>query len=254
MLRHYVNPTQDNWDECLDAAEFAINNAFQESIRTTPFFLNYGQNPLTPVMLEAQGQDVPEARRFVGQMQEHLQMAKAAMSAAQSRQKTYYDQKRREVSFEVGQQVLLSTKNIRLKSPGAQKLLPKFIGPFEIEAKVGQVAYKLSLPSSYRVHPVFHVALLKGYRNNGTVQPPLPESIEGDLHYEVEAIVGHRDKVVGTSRTAKGVRKRTRREYLIKWTGYGVDHNTWEPETELSNCRESIREYWNKHPSGVLTQ
>ena len=51
MLRNYIDPTHDDWDEHLTAAEFDINNAYQESIKTTPFMLNYGQNPLTPTSL-----------------------------------------------------------------------------------------------------------------------------------------------------------------------------------------------------------
>ena len=47
MLRNYVEPTQDDWDEHFTAAEFAINSAYQQSIKTSPFMLNYGQNPLT---------------------------------------------------------------------------------------------------------------------------------------------------------------------------------------------------------------
>ena len=51
-LRHYINPTLDDWDEHLDAVEFAVNNAWQESIRTFPFFLNYGLRPHTPSEVE----------------------------------------------------------------------------------------------------------------------------------------------------------------------------------------------------------
>ena len=47
MLRHYVNPHQDNWDELLAAAEFAVNNSYQASIQDTPFHVNYGRHPST---------------------------------------------------------------------------------------------------------------------------------------------------------------------------------------------------------------
>ena len=48
MLRHYVNPMLNDWDDHLDAVEFAVNNAWQESVQTTPFMLNYGQHPRLP--------------------------------------------------------------------------------------------------------------------------------------------------------------------------------------------------------------
>ena len=49
MLRHYVSPQQHDWDTHLAAAEFAINNSYQESIKTTPFRLNTGRDPRTPL-------------------------------------------------------------------------------------------------------------------------------------------------------------------------------------------------------------
>ena len=86
-----------------------------------------------------------------------------------------------------------------------------------------------------RVHDVFHVSLLKAYRRDGRVQPPLPPiEVDGELEFEVEAILEHRDLRRGG---------RTRREYLIKWLGYGPEHNTWEPERNVSNCADLIREY-----------
>jgi hypothetical protein len=48
MLRHYVSPTQEDWDLYLSLVEFVYNNAWQKSIQTTPFMLNYGQHPLIP--------------------------------------------------------------------------------------------------------------------------------------------------------------------------------------------------------------
>ena len=51
MLRAFVSPDQEDWDEHLAFAEFAINNSWQESVKNTPFFLNYGMHPLTPVAI-----------------------------------------------------------------------------------------------------------------------------------------------------------------------------------------------------------
>ncbi len=77
-----------------------------------------------------------------------MQEAKKHLLAAQNRQKSYADTKRREISFDVGTQVLLNTSNIKLKMPGARKLLPRWIGPFKVLKKVGKVAYKLELPET----------------------------------------------------------------------------------------------------------
>ena len=64
-------------------------------------------------------------------------------------------QRRDVVPFMVGSQMLLSTKNVRLKNPGARKLLPKWIGPFKLIKQVGKVAYQLDLPSNLKLHDVF---------------------------------------------------------------------------------------------------
>ena len=144
---------------------------------------------------------------------------------------TQANQKRREVIYQVGDQLLLSTKNVRLKSPGAKKLLPKWIGPYKVTHKIGKVAYQLDLPSNLKIHDVFHVSLLHPYLSDGTVQPPPPILIEGEEEFEVDRILDHRDK---------RLRKGTTREYLVKWTGYGPEHHTWESEKNMQNCHATV--------------
>ncbi len=65
MLRHFVNPRQDNWDTLLPVLEFAINNSFQESIQDTPFFLNYGRHPRVPSDIRLPEEN-PTAHRSAG--------------------------------------------------------------------------------------------------------------------------------------------------------------------------------------------
>ena len=252
MLRHYVSPTQDDWDELLDAAEFALNNAWHESVRNTPFFLNSGQHPLTPASVDVDTK-VPAAKAFTEDLHAAVDLAKASLLSAQARQAEYANQKRREVNYEVGQQLLLSTKNVRLKNPGAQKLLPKWIGPFQVTKRVGPVAYQLDLPDNMKLHDVFQVALLRPYHSDGTVQPPPAILIEGEHEYEVDRILDHKDKPARS--------KGKTREYLVKWLGYEPEHNTWEPEANLLNCHDSLQKYWatiesvpNKVPEKVPRQ
>jgi hypothetical protein len=90
--------------------------------------------------------------------------------------------------------VLLSTKYLDLKhSKKNRKLLPKWIGPFEVVQVVGPIAYKLKINPGWRVHPMFHVSLLELYWEDGRVQPPpSPIEMEGALEYEVESIFEHR--------------------------------------------------------------
>jgi hypothetical protein len=237
MLRHYVNPRGTDWDEFLPAVEFAVNSAWQESVRAAPFFLNYGRHPRGPAGPRVQS-DVPQARDMRVRLQQALKDAKSCLSAAQSRQKAYADRHRQPLDFEVGDNVLLSTQHARLSAVGCKKLLPKWIGPFKVLARVGEVAYRLKLPPRLKWHGVFHVSLLRAYVDSGTVTPPpLPEVIEGEVEYVVESILNHR--VVGGQ-------KRPQRQYLVKWEGYGPEHNSWEPETHLVRCEEAIAEYWKE--------
>ena len=130
--------------------------------------------------------------------------------------------------------VLLSTKNIGLQ--GTNKLMPKYIGPFKIIGKIGELAYKLELPSNMRIHNVFHVAKLKQFHDNGRIQPPPPALIvDGEEEYEVDYIIKHRD-------TKKG--KSTRREYLVRWKGYGIEYDEYIPERDLRNAPGKVAEYW----------
>ncbi|GJP34010.1 hypothetical protein CLOM_g18492, partial [Closterium sp. NIES-68] len=160
MLRSFISPMQDDWDELLPLVEFAVNNSVHDSTREKPFILNCGRHPTTPATHGIGGLKIPAAKDFVARQQEALKSARRWLEIAQQRQKSYADMKRREISYEVGDKVLLSTKNIRLKIPGARKLFPRWIGPFEVITRVGAVAYKLKLPDTLRIHNVFHVSLL----------------------------------------------------------------------------------------------
>lgn len=124
----------------------------------------------------------------------------------------------------------MSTKNIQLKHPGTKKLLPLWIGPFKVLAKVGTLEYKLQLAEGMKMHDVFHVSLLKEFRSDGTViPPPPPQLVAGELAYEVEQVIDYDSK---------------RKRYLVKWQGYGHESNTWEPEKNLSHAAALVQGYW----------
>lgn len=127
--------------------------------------------------------------------------------------------------------VLLSTKNMRLVQGGTRKLLPRFVGPFRVVKVVNPVVVKLDLPAGLKMHNVFHVSLLRHYREGTDCKaPPLPLVIKGQLEYEVEHIVDHKSSKNGT-------------KYLIRWKGYTAVDDTWEPEKNLANCQEVLKEY-----------
>jgi hypothetical protein len=252
-LRHYIAPHQADWSAWLPTAQFAINSAVQESTGFSPFFLTYGFHPTHPgVLTDTPASNLPNhppdehaahmtsiqvLNKFHTTLQESLALAKTAIQAAQQRQKHYADQSRRPVQYEVGARVLLNTLHVGLKCKGARKLWPRFIGPFPILARVGELAYKLELPPALKIHNVLHVSKLRPFFDDGRVQPPpLPELADGELEYEVEMVYNHRDVKIG--------RSRTRREYLVRWKGYGVEHDEWIPVANFGDDLECIQEYW----------
>jgi hypothetical protein len=87
-LWHYISPSQDDWDEWLPQAEFSVNNAWQESIKNTPFMLSFRQQPRTPLNQSGDREVcVPQASNFAKTMAENLARAKASLLAARSCQK-----------------------------------------------------------------------------------------------------------------------------------------------------------------------
>jgi hypothetical protein len=234
VIRHYVAPDGQDWDEHLSLAEFAVNNAYHAAIDSTPFFLNHGQHPRLPGHPDVISK-VPRALGVNRRMQELWARAKSCLQAAADRAKAYVDKRRTHKSFRVGDKVLLATKHARPKNVLGRKLLPKWMGPFVITTKVNEVAYQLSLPDHLKWHNVFHVSLLQEYKDGGRVQPPpIPDVINGELEYEVERVLLHR--VVGR-----------RMEFLVKWLGYSQEHNSWEPaEAILDNCQPLVSEYWTR--------
>lgn len=95
------------------------------------------------------------------------------------------------------------------------------------------MAYRINLDKRLHVHDVFHVSLLKPYQEDGTTQPPKATiNVEGELEWEVKKILLHKER-----------KKMT--EYYVKWTGYGPEHCTWEPESNLTNCQDAVQEYWD---------
>jgi hypothetical protein len=111
------------------------------------------------------------------------------------------------------------------------------MGPYVISAVISTTAYKLDLPTSLKIHPVFHVSLLKPYNESPTdfirttLPPPpvmIPETNEEE--YEVETILDKR-------------LIRNKPQYLVKWSGYPLHDATWEPLNNLTHCQEKLQKF-----------
>lgn len=144
--------------------------------------------------------------------------------------------------YKIGDMVYLSTKNIRTIRP-SKKLDHVRVGPFKISKKIGTHAYKLQLPSSMKIHPVFHVNLLSHIDQEeqpdipGRITEPIPPvTIEGEQHFEAEQIL---DSSIRYNRLW----------YLVRYKDYpDPSEDTWEPPENLWNCPDLIRDFHNRYP------
>jgi hypothetical protein len=152
------------------------------------------------------------------------------LKAAQSRQQSYADTRRRELSFEVGDYVYLKVSPIRgTKRFGVKgKLAPRYIGPYQIQARLGEVAYQLSLLENLSaVHDVFHVSKLKK-----CLRVP-EEHLPADDH-EVQEDLTYIEKPTQILETADWVTQRsTIRMCKVKWGHHSEEEATWEREDDL---------------------
>jgi len=124
---------------------------------------------------------LPAADTFVGRVKDSVLRARESLSYAQARMCETADAKRRAEAFEVGEFALLSTKGLKLSPLATKKLLDTWLGPFEVIKRVGEVAYKVSLPASMsRIHPVIQdVSLLRKYKDGGRVSSPPAVLLDG---------------------------------------------------------------------------
>jgi hypothetical protein len=139
--------------------------------------------------------------------------SKNHLATATNCMKQTADKKRRDVSFQEGDMVFLRLQPYRQSSAFKrvhQKLASRLFGPYPILQKVGNVAYKLQLPEGVRIHPIFHVSLLKKYVGDATDThtnlPPVSD--KGEVVLEPEAILDHRWVKQGGKFLA---------ESLVKW-------------------------------------
>ena len=190
----------------------------------------YGRKCRTPLCWGDVDQKEMGKKAEVESLADKLAQVRARLKAAQDRQKSYADKRRRPIEFSVGDYVLLKVSPwkglIRFRKRG--KLSPRYIGPFKILARVGEVAYRLELPGKLSsIHPTFHVSYLRKCLADETSHIPYDEiEVDDKLSYVEEP-------VAILNRYEKRLRKKVVPMIKVQWKHRKGSDATWEPEEEM---------------------
>ena len=140
------------------------------------------------------------------------------------------------IPFKLGEKAWLDTRNIKMNYHN--KIRPKREGPFEIVKVIRPVTYRLKLPSTWKIHPVFHATLLRQYKETdvygANFPSPPPDIIKGEKAYKVERILKHQKRGRGY-------------QYYVAWKEYPISEALWEPEQVFSDNGNLLTKYKLDH-------
>jgi hypothetical protein len=232
MLRACVLQYDKNWDKCLSLAEFSYNNSYQTSLKMAPFEALYGRRCRTPLSWSQTGERKIFGPDLLTEAEDKVKTIQTNLKAAQSRQKSYADIRRRPLQFQVRDFVYLRVSPTRgVQRFGVKgKLAPQYIGPFEILEICGPVAYHLQLPPHIAaIHDIFHVSQLRKCVKVPTeVIDSKTIEIEPDLTYTEHPI-----RVLDTKERSN--RRETIKMYKIQWNHHTEEEATWGTESYLQH-------------------
>ncbi|KAK1607617.1 hypothetical protein QYE76_031290 [Lolium multiflorum] len=214
--------------------EFSYNNK-QASLQMAPFEALYGRKCRTPLNWSEVGESQVFGPDVLREAEEKVHKIREYLKTAQSRQKSYADKRRREMTFEIGDFVYLKVSPLkgmqRFQLKG--KLAPRYVGPFKVLSRRGEVSYQLELPEEMAaVHNVFHISLLR-------------KCLEVPEKTEVFKNIDHRSVDINTDLTYREVpirileeayrttRTRSIKFLKIQWSNHTEDEATWEREEDM---------------------
>ncbi|WOG95777.1 hypothetical protein DCAR_0415105 [Daucus carota subsp. sativus] len=197
--------------------------------KMTPFEIVYGQTPPIHRPYLPGGCMVETVDRSLVERENTIRVLKENLAKAQNRMVQLANKKRSERSFQVSDWVYLKLKPYRqhsVENRPHQKLAARYFGPYQVIKKIGNVAYTLDLPPTAKIHPTFHVSMLK--RHHGP--PP--------LHPVVEAPPSWDDPTENSPLAVLEKRSIKRRnaavvQWLIQWNGKQPEEATWEDASSI---------------------
>ncbi|KAI2645539.1 Transposon Tf2-9 polyprotein [Labeo rohita] len=241
FLRTFCHGHQNSWNQFLGWAEYAQNSLRQPTTGLTPFQCVLGfQPPLFP--WNGEPSEVPAVDYWFRESERVWDAAHHHLQRAVRRSKLVADTRRSQgPTYAPGHKVWLSTQDIRLRLP-SRKLSPRFVGPFTILEQVNPVTFKLQLPPQYKIHPTFHISLLKPFHPplipstepGHEEEPPPPLLLEDGSIYAVKEILQSR-------------RRGGQLQYLVDWEGYGPEERSWVPRADILDPT-LLEDFHTNHP------
>jgi hypothetical protein len=239
FIRAYCTYLQDDWSNWLPLAEFAHNNHDSETTGISPFFANYGFHPRMGFEPPENLQDTPAAN-FTSRLSEIHDRLREEMFYAQGKYEDSANRKRTPAPrYQVGDKVWLKTKNLKTRRP-SRKLDHLWSGPYPVVKVINPVAYELRLPTTMKIHPVFHTNLLLPCASNpfpGQRHPePGPVIVDaGEDFWEVEKILDSRIRYGHV-------------QYYVKWKGWDIEDSTWQGVEDVAGAPEAVKEFHKRYP------
>ncbi|GKA31267.1 hypothetical protein Tco_0717572 [Tanacetum coccineum] len=206
------------------------NHSTHEDSCAAPFEALYGRKCRSPVCWTEVGEAQILGPELIQETTEKIIQIKQRMQAARDRQKSYADLKRKPMEFQVGDKVMLKVSPwkgvVRFGKRG--KLNPRYVGPFKVIERVGEVAYKLELPEELsRVHNTFHVSNLKKCHADEPLAVPLDGlNLDDKLHFVEEPV-----EIVG--REVKRLKRSRIPLVKVRWNSKRGPEFTWEREDQF---------------------
>ncbi|GBG75534.1 hypothetical protein CBR_g20164 [Chara braunii] len=253
LLRHYIKPSQDDWDEKLPLITSLYNNAVHSTIGVSPNQLHLGWKPrsaLDFLLPENRTAANPGTIEFGVQYEKLLQQSVEHIKKSQEIMIASENKRRRQSTFQVGERVWVKASELGQEFGISRKLMPQYFGPWEVLDIVGNdldgPSYVIRIPGHLRTYPVFHASKLAPFAE--TAQFPsrrsmLPPTMDG--HVDVDDILDHRDTPVpkppGRGRPPKPAREyRGIKEDLTSTVKGELKINQIEEEMEMA-MRRGIR-------------
>ncbi|KAH9649714.1 hypothetical protein KPL70_026087 [Citrus sinensis] len=223
-LRAFTQDKPHSWVSLLGWAEFSYNSTYHSSIKMSPFQALFGRPPPAIALYSKGSTSIQALDEALSERDALLRSLKENLRQAQHRMIQKANAHRREAQFAVGDQVLVKLQPYRqntMASCSCQKLAKRYYGPFPVLARVGPVAYRLALPSGSKIHPVFHISLLKPFLGSHTPdQHSLPStSVDNQLLYLPAAVCAIRTVLKQGTRC---------RQILVQWQASSPEDSTWE--------------------------